>query len=156
MKPLRRTLLLAPGWLLLGLLLVGLGCVSRDDRSDTQDDTEPKVDTEGPPRPDLILITVDTLRQDHLSLYGYPRDTSPGLVRFGEQAVVYEQAFAHAPSTGPAMAALMTGLLQKIRLHRQAAHLPAPQKPTLRRYLLRRCLRRRRWLHRSSSIVYRE
>ncbi len=30
-------------------------------------------------RPDIVLITIDTLRADHLSCYGYPRNTTPTL-----------------------------------------------------------------------------
>ncbi len=49
----------------------------------------------------VLLISYDTLRADHLSLYGYPRDTSPNLDLLGEQAVVFESAIAQASSTYP-------------------------------------------------------
>ena len=49
----------------------------------------------------VLLISYDTLRADHLGLYGYDRDTSPNLDLLGEQAVVFESAIAQASSTYP-------------------------------------------------------
>ena len=45
-----------------------------------------------PRDPDVILLVVDTLRAQNLSLYGYGRDTSPRLQEFAKDAVVYENA----------------------------------------------------------------
>ncbi|MBW2230887.1 MAG: sulfatase, partial [Deltaproteobacteria bacterium] len=61
-------------------------------------------------RPNVVLISIDTLRQDRLGLYGHCRDTSPVLDEFAEEAVIFDQAFTVAPSTLPAHASLMTGL----------------------------------------------
>jgi arylsulfatase len=58
----------------------------------------------------IFLVTVDTLRADHLGAYGYPRDTSPNLDRWARSGRVFRWAFAHAPMTGPSLAAVMTGL----------------------------------------------
>lgn len=60
--------------------------------------------------PDILLITVDGLRADHLSLYGYPRETAPGLAALAREAVVFERALTPAPWEAPALASLMTGL----------------------------------------------
>jgi len=49
----------------------------------------------------VILITLDTLRADHVGLYGYKRDTTPNLDRFAEQSIVFERAFSQASSTLP-------------------------------------------------------
>ena len=47
----------------------------------------------GPQPPRLIvLITIDTLRADHLPMYGYPRDTSPFLAELAAEGVVFESA----------------------------------------------------------------
>ena len=51
--------------------------------------------------PNVILIVIDTLRADHLGCYGYPVATSPEVDRFAEEAVLFETAIAHAPSTLP-------------------------------------------------------
>lgn len=61
-------------------------------------------------RPNILLITVDTLRADHLEPYGYDRPTSPELAKFAQQAMVFEDAQSSAPWTLPAFASLMTGL----------------------------------------------
>ncbi|MFT7678051.1 MAG: arylsulfatase A-like enzyme [Planctomycetota bacterium] len=58
----------------------------------------------------LILISLDTLRADHLALYGYERPTSPQLERFATQATRYTRAQAAAPWTLPSHASIFTGL----------------------------------------------
>ncbi|MFT7679145.1 MAG: arylsulfatase A-like enzyme [Planctomycetota bacterium] len=45
-------------------------------------------------RLNLLLITVDTLRADHLGTYGYERATSPAIDRLAQAGVVFEQAHA--------------------------------------------------------------
>lgn len=63
------------------------------------------------PRPNVVLISIDTLRADRLSLYGNPRATSPQLEALAARgAVVFEQTIAAASSTLPAHASLFTGL----------------------------------------------
>ena len=47
-----------------------------------------------PPRPDVVLYLVDTLRQDHLGVYGYERDTTPHLDALARECVVFRRAFA--------------------------------------------------------------
>jgi arylsulfatase len=61
-------------------------------------------------RPDVILITVDALRADHLSLYGYGKLTSPILDEFAGHAAVFTNAITQAPYTKAAIASLMSGL----------------------------------------------
>lgn len=61
-----------------------------------------------PRQPNVILITVDTLRADHLGVYGYRRNTSPHVDRFAQDAIVFRWAFCHAPTTRPALSSLMT------------------------------------------------
>lgn len=60
-------------------------------------------------RPNIILLSIDTLRADHLGCYGHARDTSPNLDRFASQGLVFEQAMAPAPWTMPSHASLLTG-----------------------------------------------
>ena len=59
-------------------------------------------------RPNVILITVDALRADHLGVYGYRRPTSPHLDQFARDAIVFRHAYSHASATGPALGSLMT------------------------------------------------
>ena len=58
----------------------------------------------------VILISLDTLRQDHLSLYGYPRPTSPNLDRLAHRSAVFTNAMAQAPYTLPSHMSMLTGL----------------------------------------------
>jgi arylsulfatase A-like enzyme len=59
----------------------------------------------------VILISLDTLRQDHLGCYGYGRNTSPNIDRFArEDAVVFDEAYAQAPYTLPSHMSIFTGL----------------------------------------------
>lgn len=59
----------------------------------------------------VILISIDTLRADHVSCYGYDRDTTPNIDALAADSVVFEQAITPAPWTLPAHASLFTGLL---------------------------------------------
>lgn len=62
-----------------------------------------------PPRL-VILVSLDTVRADHLSLYGYDRFTSPILDMLALEGVVFEDASAAAPWTLPSHASMLTGL----------------------------------------------
>lgn len=59
----------------------------------------------------VVVISLDTLRADHLGCYGYGRRTSPVIDRFArEEAVVFERAFAQAPYTLPSHMSMLTAL----------------------------------------------
>ena len=63
-------------------------------------------------KPDLknvIIISVDTLRADHLSSYGYQRQTSPNIDRIGEEGVIFKNAYSTSSYTLPSHVSLMTG-----------------------------------------------
>lgn len=60
-------------------------------------------------RPNVLLITLDTLRADHLSAYGYGRPTTPTIDRLAREGVLFENAFAAASWTLPSHASIMTG-----------------------------------------------
>ncbi len=62
-------------------------------------------------RPDLILLSIDTLRADHLGCYGYERDTSPFLDSLAGRGTWFTQAWAPTPWTLPSHATLLSGLL---------------------------------------------
>jgi arylsulfatase A-like enzyme len=61
-------------------------------------------------RANVLLITLDTLRPDHLNTYGYERDTSPSLDELAKDSFVFDQAFTVATTSGPSHATLLTGL----------------------------------------------
>ncbi len=56
-----------------------------------------------------IVVVLDTLRADHLGVYGYPRDTSPAIDRLAERGVLFEQAVSPSSWTLPATIALLSG-----------------------------------------------
>nr|HEX4318823.1 sulfatase-like hydrolase/transferase [Kofleriaceae bacterium] len=60
---------------------------------------------------DVLLITIDTTRADHLGAYGYARPTSPQIDRLAADGVVFDHGWAHAPSTRYSMPAILTGRL---------------------------------------------
>jgi arylsulfatase A-like enzyme len=82
----------------------------------------PDAPSEGPRTP-VVLISLDTLRADHLVPYGYARPTSPALARFARQAVRFDAAHAHASATLPSHLSLFTSLLPpQIRITREGAN----------------------------------
>jgi arylsulfatase A-like enzyme len=60
--------------------------------------------------PNLVLVSLDTTRRDHLSVYGYWRKTTPRLERFAEEGVLFSLAYAASSTTGPSHASLFTSL----------------------------------------------
>lgn len=77
-------------------------------------------------RPDLILISIDTLRPDHLGAYGYERDTSPSLDSLAARAAIFENAFAQSSWTLPSHMSLVTStypLVHQVETERRS--LPA-------------------------------
>lgn len=65
----------------------------------------------GPPQPpNIMLIVVDTLRADHLTHYGYDRDTAGGIDEFVASSTRFADCSAPAPWTNPSVASLLTGL----------------------------------------------
>ncbi|MBI5184634.1 MAG: sulfatase [Nitrospinae bacterium] len=64
-----------------------------------------------PPAENLLFISFDTTRADHLSAYGYKIKTSPNIDALAAQGVLFQRAFSHAPSTLPSHASMFTGKL---------------------------------------------
>lgn len=62
-------------------------------------------------RPPVILISIDTLRSDHLPAYGYRSIATPNIDRLARDGVVFEHAFSNVPLTLPSHATIMTGML---------------------------------------------
>ncbi|MDX1501490.1 MAG: sulfatase [Thermoanaerobaculia bacterium] len=66
-----------------------------------------------PERPNILLVTIDTLRADHLSSYGYVRPTSPVIDRLAAEGVRFDQAAVQWPKTGPSFASIFTATYPK-------------------------------------------
>ncbi|MBI3366729.1 sulfatase-like hydrolase/transferase [Candidatus Roizmanbacteria bacterium] len=58
----------------------------------------------------LILISIDTLRPDHMGIYGYEKNTTPYIDKWAKNAFVFTNVVTVVPQTYPSFAALMTGL----------------------------------------------
>jgi len=69
--------------------------------------TKDKFDVE---RPNVLVLLLDTLRADHLSGYGYERETSPNLDAFAAENLKFEYALTAAPWTPASVATILTGL----------------------------------------------
>ena len=95
----RRAARLLPLGLCLGIASALAGC----DRDSAR--------ARAAPRPNLLLVTVDSLRADALGSYGQALHGSPNLDRLAAQGVVFEQHAASSPSSLPALASLLTGKL---------------------------------------------
>ena len=63
-----------------------------------------------PTGPNVVLITIDTLRADHLGCYGYAKDTSPNIDRLAQQGVRFEKFFAQRGLTWPSLTSILTAL----------------------------------------------
>jgi arylsulfatase A-like enzyme/Flp pilus assembly protein TadD len=62
-------------------------------------------------RPPVIVISIDTLRSDHLPAYGYRGVRTPAIDALAHEALVFERAYSHCPLTLPSHATILTGLL---------------------------------------------
>jgi len=80
---------------LLLLLVTGCGCSSETRR------------------PNVLLISLDTLRADHLGCYGYNRRTSPFLDELASTGLLFTNAFVNSHSTGTSHTTLLSGLYQE-------------------------------------------
>jgi len=61
-------------------------------------------------RPDVVLIVMDTVRADHLSMYGYPLDTTPNLKKLALDSTIYTHTSAASDITLTSHASLFTGM----------------------------------------------
>ena len=91
----------------LAVALLALGsaaCPGRPSQSaSTKSSPAPKE------RPVVSLVTIDTLRPDHMSVYNYARPTTPRLAEWAAKGAVFEQAYTYWPKTRGSFVAIMTG-----------------------------------------------
>ena len=101
--------------LLSALALALSACGSKDVRSDggvTETSAEPTAHTSPPPdrrAVNVVLISIDTLRADHLGCYGAPGNPTPNLDRFATDGVRFDRVYASVPVTTPSHATILTG-----------------------------------------------
>ncbi len=87
---------------LAALLLLALAC-----RRDSEDPAGLRLPAGTP----VVVISIDTLRSDHLPAYGYSGVETPAIDRLRKEGILFSRAYAHAPLTLPSHASLLTGLL---------------------------------------------
>jgi len=104
--------------LLCGILAALGACGEAVERPNRESKTAPpgagsgaSGETPGPRA--IVLISLDTLRADHLGIYGYERFTSPVLDQFASEGVVFDDASAPSPWTLPSHASMLTGLVPR-------------------------------------------
>ncbi|MDA8017814.1 MAG: sulfatase [Thermoanaerobaculia bacterium] len=124
MRPLRRPRLLTQG-LLIGVTLAAIG-VSAPDAQATRR------------FPNIVVVAVDTLRYDHLSIHGHPRPTSPYIDALLRGGARFTRAHVVEPLTAPSMASIFTGLYpHEHGASRNGLHI-RPGLPSLPKILARR------------------
>ncbi|MFT3693004.1 MAG: sulfatase-like hydrolase/transferase [Kofleriaceae bacterium] len=85
----------------------------------------------------VLLVTIDTLRADHLGMYGYTRPTSPNLDALAARGTLFQNGWAHAPSTRYSMPAILTGRLPLDVFYDMSVNWPGllPKATTIAEYL---------------------
>jgi arylsulfatase A-like enzyme len=83
------------------IFLSSLGCAPDDLKRSTS-------------KPNVLLVALDTVRADHLQVYGYSRPTSPHLSARAKDWFIFENAQSSAPWTAPALISLMTSLYPNV------------------------------------------
>jgi arylsulfatase A-like enzyme len=94
-------------WLLGALAVVIVGI--QGGKSISESHAVSKLPAAAPPSPNILVIVVDTLRADHLSSYGYSRQTSPNIDNLARHGVLFENAIAPSSWSLPSHASLVTG-----------------------------------------------
>jgi arylsulfatase A-like enzyme len=72
---------------------------------------QPLVEQTGSRAPDVILLTVDALRADHVGAYGHRRNTTPNLDALARRSLLFAEAYAPAPCTASSFAGILTSRL---------------------------------------------
>jgi arylsulfatase A-like enzyme len=88
-----------------------------------------------PPRdPNVLLISADTLRADHLSCHGYPRSTSPNIDGVAREGVLFLNHIAPRGQTWPSLTCLMTAMYPRTHgvrengMHLDASRVTLPER----------------------------
>lgn len=79
----------------------------------------------------VVLISIDTLRADHLHFMGYRRDTSPNLDKLAADSVVFDECFSQAPWTTPSHFSILTGTYPATNGTDHPLNLYDPQNPLM-------------------------
>lgn len=83
----------------------------------------------------LVIISLDTVRRDHLPTYGYERQTAPATEALSRRSVVFWNAFAQDTNTNPSHTSMFTGLYPHVHGNRSNLHRLDPEQTTLSQIL---------------------
>ena len=93
----------------------------------------PSVPPSVPKQPNVLLITIDAVRADHVGAYGYARPTTPRIDEFARESTLFKNGWAHSPSTRYSVPAILTGRYEStIAWGSPAQHWPPPVLPSNR------------------------
>jgi arylsulfatase A-like enzyme/Tfp pilus assembly protein PilF len=85
-----------------------------------------------PPQPNVVIITIDTLRADHLGCYGYKNIKTPNIDALASDSIRFEHAFTAVPVTLPSHSSIFTGTYPMLSgMHDFSANKLSPTQPTL-------------------------
>ncbi|GAB4250182.1 MAG: hypothetical protein Kow00109_26140 [Acidobacteriota bacterium] len=114
-----------PAALLLATILAWTACAPGEESSS-------RAQAPAPAFRNLLVVSIDTLRADHLQPYGYPRPVSPNLAALSGDAVLFEQAYTPVPITLPAHTSLLTGTYPAFHgVHDNSGFVASPELVTL-------------------------
>src|SRR5438132_13322345 len=86
----------------------------------------------GNPAPNVVVITIDTLRADHLGCYGYRQIHTPNIDALAADGARFERAYTPVPVTLPSHTVMFTGTYPMLSgMHDFAANKLNPTQPTL-------------------------
>ena len=98
-------------WALVAVVLVVLVFVPYPRSPARSDGGKPNAGSSASVKgPDVVLVSIDTLRADHLGVYGRSPTITPEMDRIAREGVVFTRGLAAAPWTSPSVAAILTGL----------------------------------------------
>jgi arylsulfatase A-like enzyme len=101
----------ARAWALVTLSLVVLVFVPYPPSPAKSEEAKPQAAAVADPtRPDVVLVSIDTLRADHLGAYGRSPTITPEMDRIAREGVVFTRGLASSPWTTPSVASMLTGL----------------------------------------------
>jgi arylsulfatase A-like enzyme/tetratricopeptide (TPR) repeat protein len=98
------------GWLALFILGVLVFWLFFWPKRDLRREFTRLIAAKGAEKPNILLITLDTTRADHLPCYGYQDVKTPNLDALAQRGIVFEECIASAPLTLPSHCSIMTGL----------------------------------------------
>ncbi len=91
------------------LAVLGVACPAGRRAGDGEGEAGRPSWTRAGNRLNVLLITIDTLRPDHMGVYGYRRDTTPRIDALARRGVVFDEAYTYWPKTRGSFVAIMTG-----------------------------------------------